>query len=86
MKHYTQEQLDQYKHGDMNIANRLVCKLHLQFCLKCRNQYNDLSQDDTFIANLKKAVSTFDIPPDENELKTLCSIFNDNDVKDSVSA
>jgi hypothetical protein len=86
MKHYTQEQLDQYKHGDMSIIGKLTCKMHLCFCQKCSDQLRTISEDDSFMSELKNAVKTFDVPPDEKELKTLCSIFKDDTIGHSTSA
>ena len=85
MKHYTSEQLDQFKHGDMTLVQRFVCRIHLHICSDCRKQLNSIADDDSFVSELKNAVKQFDVPPDEKELNTLCSIFKDDNIKHSNS-
>ena len=46
MKHYTTEELDQYRHRDMNLISRLICRVHLCICSHLSNKMSLFHQYD----------------------------------------
>ena len=57
MKHYTRETLDQYRHRDMNLISRLICRIHLCICPRCRKQMLDLYHDDALLIEIKESLN-----------------------------
>jgi len=63
MKHYTSEELDQYRNKDMNFILRLICRVHLSLCTHCRKQMSDLYHDDALLVKLKDSLNMLNVEP-----------------------
>ncbi len=61
MKHYTREELDQYRHKDMSFILRLICRAHLSICSQCRQKLSKLHDDDTLLRRLKDSLNMLNI-------------------------
>ena len=59
MKHYTVEELDQYRHCGLSILERIQCKAHLKTCPECRQKLEELSADDILIDELRSSLRIF---------------------------
>ena len=59
MKHYTIDELDRYRNGDMNMLIRISCASHLKQCDGCRNLLEALGKDDEFLEAVRKSVIRF---------------------------
>lgn len=65
MKHYTIEELDRYRHGDMNTLIRISCASHLKRCEVCRNLLETLTQDDILLEIVRKNLARFQVVSNE---------------------
>ena len=63
MKHYTSEELDQYRHRDMNLFLRFFCCVHLCICSGCRKQMSQLHHDDALLMKIKDSLETLKAEP-----------------------
>ena len=63
MKHYTSEELDQYRHRDMNVFSRFFCGAHLCICARCRNQLSQLHHDDALLMKIKDSLEKLKAEP-----------------------
>lgn len=61
MKHYTTEELDQYRHRDMNLISRLICRVHLCICSHCRKQMSELHHDDALLIEIRDSLNMLNI-------------------------
>jgi predicted anti-sigma-YlaC factor YlaD len=65
MRHYTTEELDRYRNGDMNMLSRISCAGHLKQCSSCRNLLETLKQDDQLLETVRKNLARFKAVSDE---------------------
>ena len=65
MRHYTTEELDRYRNGDMNILIRISCAGHLKQCDSCRNLLETLKQDDQLLETVRRNLARFKAVSDE---------------------
>ena len=49
MKHYTKEELELYRHGQMSVLGRIACSSHLKEC----------EYDDAFVRELRDSIKTY---------------------------
>lgn len=56
MKHYTQEELELYRNGQMSVLGRINCTSHLKVCKECSMLLQELLEDDRLISNLRSSV------------------------------
>lgn len=73
MKHYTTEELDRYRNGDMNMLSRISCAGHLKQCETCRNLLETLKKDDLLLENVRRNIARFNsvsAEPSKNECKS----------------
>lgn len=63
MKHYTSEELDQYRHKDMNFVLRFICFVHICICSGCREQMSQLHYDDTLLIKIKDSLNKLKMEP-----------------------
>ena len=59
MKHYTQEELELYRNGQMSVLGRIACTSHLRECAECLKIMEELKEDYKLIANLRSSVQQF---------------------------
>ena len=59
MKHYTKEELDMYRHGQMSVLGRIGCSSHLQNCIECAKLMEELQEDDKLIADLRSSIQQY---------------------------
>jgi len=65
MKHYTIDELDRYRNGDMNMLSRISCASHLKQCGGCRNLLESLKQDDQLLETVRKNIARFSAASEE---------------------
>lgn len=68
MKHYTQAELDMYRHCDMNLLGRIQCAAHLKDCPECAKKLEELKIDDELIFQLQASVELFQTFSDDAHL------------------
>lgn len=59
MKHYTKEELELYRHGQMSVLGRIACSSHLKECESCAKRLEELEHDDTFVRELRDSIKTY---------------------------
>ena len=62
MEHYSKEELDLYRNGEMSVLGRIACTAHLAKCPECLKKLRELEEDDRFIARLRSSVNLFRTP------------------------
>lgn len=70
MKHYTREELELYRNGQMSVLGRIACTSHLRECTECLKIMEELKEDDKLIANLRSSVQIYQELSQEEPLKT----------------
>ena len=60
MKHYTKEELELYRHGQMSVLGRINCSSHLQECEVCRKLLKELEAEDEFVKELRSSLQIYD--------------------------
>ena len=66
MKHYTKEELELYRNGQMSVFNRISCSCHLRGCEKCTAVMAELKDDDRLITNLRSSIQLYQELSEEN--------------------
>ena len=69
MKHYTREELELYRNGQMSVLGRSTCTGHLRECSECMKIMDELKDDDVLIAYLRSSVRQFQELSQEEPLK-----------------
>ena len=59
MAHYTKEELELYRHGEMSTLGRIGCAAHLKHCGECKKLLDELKEEDRFIDDLRTSVRLF---------------------------
>jgi len=59
MAHYTKEELELYRHGDMSVLGRIKCEAHLKSCPECAKLLDELRDEDHFIDELRDSVRLY---------------------------
>lgn len=59
MKHYTKEELELYRNGQMSVLGRITCTSHLRKCNACAGVMGKLKEEDDFIAELRSSIQQF---------------------------
>jgi len=69
MKHYTKEELELYRHGQMSVLGRINCASHLQECEACQKLQKELESEDEFVKELRSSIQIFDAISKESPKK-----------------
>ena len=59
MKHYTKEELELFRNGQMSILGRLRCSAHLKACQECSKVMEELKEDDNLISEVRGSVQLY---------------------------
>ena len=59
MKHYTKEELELYRHGQMSVLGKINCASHLQDCEECRKLLEELKTEDDFVDELRSSIQIY---------------------------
>ena len=59
MKHYTKEELELYRHGQMSVLGKINCSSHLRECEECRKLLEDLEAEDDFVKELRSSIQIY---------------------------
>lgn len=59
MKHYTKEELELYRNGQMSVLGKISCLSHLKNCKICAEQLDELEQEDRLIHDLRNSVQIY---------------------------
>ena len=60
MKHYTKEELELYRHGQMAVLGRITCASHLKKCAECRELLKELEAEDDFVKELRSSILLYE--------------------------
>ncbi len=60
MKHYTKEELELYRHGQMSVLGRINCSSHLQECVECQKFLKELEAEDEFVKELRSSLQIYE--------------------------
>ena len=58
-KHYTKNELELYRHGEMSLLGRVQCAAHLRECPDCRTLLDELESDDEFVRELRESLKAY---------------------------
>ena len=58
-KHYTKDELEMYRHGQMSLLGRMQCSSHLRECPDCRTLLDELESDDEFLRELRDSLKAY---------------------------
>ncbi len=58
-EHYTENELEIYRHGKMSLLGRILCSAHLKKCPECRKKMEQLDQDDRFVDQLRQSMRVY---------------------------
>ena len=58
-KHYTKDELEMYRHGQMSLLGRMQCSSHLRECPDCRTLLDELESDDEFVKELRDSLKAY---------------------------
>jgi anti-sigma factor ChrR (cupin superfamily) len=70
MKHYTKEDLELYRNGQMSVLGRISCSAHLQSCAECMKMMEELKADDKLVSALRNSVQQYQELSQEEPIKT----------------
>lgn len=59
MKHYTKEELELYRHGQLSVLGRIACSSHLKECESCAKRLEEVEHDDAFVRELRDSIKTY---------------------------
>lgn len=59
MKHYTKEELELYRHGQMSVLGKINCSSHLRECEECRKLLEELEAEDDFVKELRSSIQIY---------------------------
>ena len=59
MRHYSKEELDLYRHGEMSVLGRIGCSSHLKECSACAALMEELQKEDALVAELQESIRLF---------------------------
>jgi hypothetical protein len=60
MKHYTKEELEQYRNGGMSIFGKMKCAAHLKECESCATLLAELDEDADFVGKLRESLKRYE--------------------------
>ena len=60
MRHYTKEELEQYRKKEMSVIRRIHCAAHLKECASCATLLAELDDDDAFVGKLRESIKRYD--------------------------
>ena len=60
MKHYTKDELELYRHGQMSVLGKINCSSHLQKCEKCQKLLEELKSEDDFVEELRSSLQIYE--------------------------
>ena len=69
MRHYTKEELELYRHGQMSVLGKISCASHLRECEACRSLLEELKAEDDFVQELRSSLQTYDEIAKESEIQ-----------------
>ena len=58
-KHYTKDELEMYRHGQMSFLGRMQCTAHIRECPDCRTLLDELESDDEFVKELRDSLKAY---------------------------
>ena len=58
-KHYSKEELELYRHGQMSVLGRIACSAHLEQCSACTKLLEELEEEDLFVNELRASVQIY---------------------------
>jgi len=69
MKHYTSEELEGYRNGDMSVSEHENCTRHLTDCQECRARFDELKEDDKLLATIRRNFARFNAVLSNREVR-----------------
>ncbi len=60
MKHYTKEELEQYRNDEMTVFGKLKCAAHLKECESCATLLAELDDDAAFVDKLRESLKRYE--------------------------
>ncbi|MGN0879216.1 MAG: hypothetical protein ACI4WT_07155 [Oligosphaeraceae bacterium] len=59
MKHYSKEELEQYRRQTMPLLARLACAAHLRDCSDCAHTLAELLDDDSLVSDIRDSLRRY---------------------------
>ncbi|MCR4572658.1 MAG: hypothetical protein K5787_02735 [Lentisphaeria bacterium] len=60
MKHYTKEELENYRQHGMSMLGCLACSAHLKECATCTDLLKQLEADEAFVSELRDSIRIYE--------------------------
>ena len=60
MKHYSKEELELYRNGEMSVLGKINCAAHLKECSSCARLLAELDADDEFVNELRDSIKHYE--------------------------
>ena len=66
MKHYTKEELEQYRNKEMSVFGKIKCEAHLKECASCATLLAELEEDAVFVGKIRESIKRYEEATKEN--------------------
>ncbi len=60
MKHYTKDELEQYRNKGMSVFGRMNCAAHLKECVSCAMLLAELDDDAVFVGKIRESIKRYE--------------------------
>lgn len=76
MHHYSENELEQFRAGNMNFFHRNLCRFHLWHCAECTAKLNALDEDELILTDLRKSMTDATADANDDTYNNLCEHFS----------
>ena len=59
MTHYTKEDLELFRNGQMSVLGKIGCAAHLKSCKECADLLKELESEDRLIHDLRNSLQIY---------------------------
>ena len=59
MRHYTEDELELFRHKEMSVLGRINCASHLKECPACAKLLAELEENDKLVQEVRNSMQSF---------------------------
>lgn len=59
MRHYTEDELELFRHKEMSVLGRINCASHLKECPACAKLLAELEENDELVQEVRNSMESF---------------------------
>lgn len=59
MRHYTEDELELFRHKEMSVLGRINCASHLKECSACAKLLAELEENDKLVQEVRNSMESF---------------------------